>query len=81
MPYNVNPMQLVQMIKQGQNPQQLLMSVLESRASANPLYGNLYSLARDNNSQGIEKVIRTMFAENGLDFDQEFNRFKNNLGL
>ena len=27
--YQVNPAQLIQMIKQGQNPQQLLMNILE----------------------------------------------------
>ena len=38
MAYNVNPMQLVQMIKNGQNPQQLMMSVLQQRSQGNPLY-------------------------------------------
>lgn len=29
MPMNINPMQLIQMIKGGQNPQQLVMNMLE----------------------------------------------------
>jgi len=27
--YQVNPMQLIQMIREGKNPQQLMMSILE----------------------------------------------------
>lgn len=81
MPYQVNPAQLIQMIRQGRNPQQLMMSILQQRSAGNPLFENLYSLAQKNETQEIEKVIRRMFSDNGLDFDEEFNRFKNNLGL
>jgi hypothetical protein len=35
---NVNPMQLIQMIKNGGNPQQLIMSVLEQQGQNNPFY-------------------------------------------
>jgi hypothetical protein len=31
MPMNINPMQLIQMIKGGQNPQQLVMNMLEQQ--------------------------------------------------
>lgn len=81
MAYNVNPMQLIQMIKSGQNPQQLMLNILSQNSSGNPLYQNLLSLAKNNNTSEIEKIARTMFAERGLDFDKEFNSFKNNLGL
>ena len=30
--YNVNPIQLIQMIKSGKNPQQLLMGILQNQA-------------------------------------------------
>ena len=81
MPYNVNPAQLIRMIKQGQNPQQLMMTVLQQSTAGNPLLENLYELAQQNQTKEIEQVNRTMFADNGLDFDSEFNRFKSNLGL
>ena len=81
MAYNVNPMQLVQMIKNGQNPQQLMMSVLQQRSQGNPLYENLYNLAAKGKTKDIESIARTMFKERGLDFDKEFNSFKKNLGL
>lgn len=81
MNYNVNPMQLIQMIRNGQNPQQLMMSVLEQRTKGNPLYENLYNLAQQGKTGDIETIVRTMFKEKGLDFDKEFNSFKQTLGL
>lgn len=81
MAYNVNPMQLVQMIKSGQNPQQLMMSVLQQRSQGNPLYENLYNLAGKGKTGDIESIVRTIFKEKGLDFDKEFNSFKKTLGL
>ena len=81
MPYNVNPMQLVQMIKDGSNPQQLMISILEQRMRGNPLGENLLNLARQNNGQEIEKVARNLCAQRGLDFDKEFADFKQKIGL
>ena len=78
---NVNPMQLIQMIKNGSNPQQLLMSVLESQGANNPFYQNLVNLAKGNNTQELENIARNVLKERGLDYDTEFNRFKREFGL
>jgi hypothetical protein len=48
MTYQVNPMQLVQMIKGGSNPQQLMISILENQMANNPMGQNLLSLAKNN---------------------------------
>lgn len=77
----VNPMQLVQMIRGGQNPQQLVMNILEDRASANPLGANLLNLAKNNKTGEIEMIARNLCKEKGVDFDTAFNSFRNNLGL
>jgi hypothetical protein len=74
-------MDLIQMIKSGQNPQQLMMYVLEQRAQENPMYANLLSLAKNNQSKEIEQIARNVMKEKGLDFDKEFTNFKNSLGL
>ena len=79
--YQVNPMQLVQMIKNGSNPQQLLMSVLENQMSGTPMGQNLLSLAKNNQTQGIEQIARNICQQRGVDYDTAFNTFKNNLGL
>lgn len=74
-------MELVQMIKGGQNPQQLVMHALEQQAQGNPLYANLLSLAKNNQTTEIEAIARNMMKEKGLDFDTEFANFKKVLGL
>ena len=43
---NVNPMQLIQMIKNGQNPQQLIMGILQQQGNSNPIVQNAAGLAQ-----------------------------------
>ncbi len=43
---NVNPMQLIQLIKGGQNPQQLLMNILQQQGQNNPILNNAVNLAK-----------------------------------
>ena len=74
--YPVNPMQLITQIKQGQNPQQLIMSILESNATSNPVYANLLSMAKDGRTKDIDNFARNVAKEKGIDFDKEFSRFK-----
>lgn len=78
---NINSMQLLQMIKGGQNPQQLVMSILEQRMQNTPMGANLLSLAKQNRSADIEQIARNICKQNGVDFDKEFNSFKQMLGI
>ena len=81
MSYPVNPMMLIKMIKDGQNPQQLLISILEGQATTNPVSANLLNMLKDNRKADIEKFARNQFAANGMDFDTEFNSFKKTYGI
>lgn len=76
MPYNVNPMELIAQIRQGKNPQQLMMGILESQAGQNPLMANLLQMAKDGRTADIEAFARNVAKEKGIDFDKEFSRFK-----
>lgn len=38
-------------------------------------------LAKGNNTQELEKIARNVLKERGLDYDKEFSRFKQDLGL
>ena len=77
---NVNPLDLINMIKQGKNPQQLVLNIFESNLSkTNPIAANLLNLAKQNRTADIEKIARNLCAEKGIDFDKEFNNFKSNL--
>ena len=79
--YPVNPLMLIQMMKSGQNPQQLLMSILEGQAGTNPISANLLGMVKENRKGDIEQFARNYFASNGMDFDKEFNAFKKTYGL
>ena len=81
MTYNVDPRELVQMIRSGRNPQQLMMSVLQNRMGGSPMGDHLLTLARQGNTAEIEKVARNLYAQRGMDFDKEFEAFKKNMGL
>ena len=71
---NVNPMELISMIKQGKNPEQLILSIFESNLSkVNPIAANLISLAKQNRTSEIEEVARNLCAQKGIDFDKEFS--------
>ena len=77
----VNPNQLVQMIKNGQNPQQLMLYVLEDQMKGTPMGDNLLYLARNNRNADIEQISRNLCSQSGVDFDKEFLAFKKMLGL
>lgn len=79
--YPVNPLMLISMMKQGRNPQQLLMSILEGQANTNPVASNLLDMAREGRTADIETFARNYFASNGLDFDKEFSSFKVAYGI
>lgn len=72
----INPMQLLQMIKGGSNPQQLVMNVLTQQAQSNPMLSNVMQLAQSKDTAGLEKIARNLAQERGIDFDKEFANFK-----
>lgn len=73
---NINPFQLIQMIKGGNNPQQLLMNILQSQQN-NPIIQNASNLAQNGNISALEMLARNLARQKGLDFDKEFSNFKN----
>ena len=74
---NVNPMQLIQLIKSGKNPQQLVMGILQQQGQQNPILNNAVNLAQKGNVSALEMLARNLASQRGLDFDKEFANFKN----
>lgn len=74
---NINPMQLIQMIKNGRNPQQLVMSLLNQQSQNNPILQNAENLAKNGNIGALETLARNLANQRGLDFDKEFSNFQN----
>ena len=76
----MNPIeQMMQMAKMHKDPSQMMMQFLEQQN--NPMSQNLLSLARANNTQDIEKIVRNICSQRGIDFDKEFTAFKQSLGI
>lgn len=73
---NFNPMQIIQAIRQGQNPQQVTMSIVKERMGQTPMGQNLINLAENNKTQEIEQIARNICNQKGIDFDKEFTAFK-----
>lgn len=76
---NVNPIQLLQLIKSGRNPQEVVMSVLRQQGNTNPIIQNAAGLAKNGNVSALEMIARNLAQQKGLDFDTEFTNFKNYL--
>lgn len=81
MSYPVNPIHIIQQIKNGANPQQLMLSILEDGATSTPFGDNLIYLIKNNKTAEIEKIARNLAKSQGRDFDKEFTAFRKNLGL
>lgn len=77
----VDPNVLINMIKNGKNPQQLMLSILSNRAGSSPVYQNLLTLAQQGRTQEIEQFARNLVESRGLDFDKEFEAFRQRMGL
>lgn len=77
----LDPMKVIQMIRSGANPQQIMMKFLEDELQNTPLGVNLLDLAKNNRSAEIEQIARNIYQQRGLDYDTEFNAFKQTLGL
>ena len=81
MPNQLNPMRVIEQIRQGQNPQQIMIQYLENKLGDTPMGANLLELAKNNRSADIEQIARNLLKQRGLDFDKEFTAFKQMLGL
>lgn len=81
MSLQVDPRQLIQLIKNGQNPQQLMIQILSEQVGS-PVGMNLLNLARNGDSKEIEQVVRNLYAQSGgTNFDADFKAFREQWGL
>lgn len=76
---NINPMQLIQLIKNGRNPQQLIIGILQQWGQSNPILNNAVNLAKNGNVSQLQLLARNLAAQRGLDFDKELANLKNQL--
>lgn len=77
---NENIQQLMQLLRSKPNPQQFILGMLEQQ-NTNPFFNNLYQLAKNKDTRELEQIARNLVNERGLDFDTEFNSFKQMFGF
>ena len=71
---NLNPLQLLSMIKRG-NPQVIAQQLFQNNFSSNPDMQNLMQMAMKGNSQGIQQFAQQYFGRQGMDFNTEISNF------
>ena len=77
----VDPAQFIQMIKNGKNPEQLMMTFLQQNMGGTPMGNQLIQMANKKDFNGIEQFARNYFKQQGIDFDTEFAAFRKMLGI
>lgn len=73
----VSPEYFIQMIRQGKNPEQLMMDFLQRQLGDSPLF----QMAQKRDTKGIEQFARNYYKQQGKDFDKEFQMFRQTFGL
>ena len=72
----MNPINLIkQYLLQGLTPK----GILNKLNVNNPILNNVVTMAQNGDTKGVETFARNICKQRGLDFDTEFNKFKNNL--
>ena len=76
-----NPMQLMQMMKSG-NQQQMVQHLMgNSQIMQNPIAKNAIQMAQNGDSKGIEQMARNLCKEKGLNPDEAMNQIKKQFNL
>ena len=71
----MNPIDMIkQYMTQGLTPK----GILNKLSINNPILNNVMNMAQTGDTKGVETFARNICKQRGLDFDEEFNKFKNN---
>ena len=66
----------------NQDPSALVSNMVNEAASqGNPIMQNLANLIKEGKTEEIEKVVRNIAKERGMDYDKEFKAFKDTFKL
>lgn len=78
----INPMEMMQLLRQSNDPQQLVYNLLKEKGgNNNPFFANLISLGEQGKQNEILEIARNSMKEQGRDFDKEFMDFRKMLGF
>lgn len=77
----MNPMQLIQMVRNGENPQQAVMNIVKQQAGNNPVMNNALQMMEKGDNAGIEKLARNLCKERGINPDEMLSQVQNQFGI
>ncbi|VYT08620.1 Uncharacterised protein [uncultured Clostridium sp.] len=77
----MNPMQIMQIIKSGGNPQQMIMNMMKQQAGSNPVMNNALQMMEKGDNAGLENLARNLCSEKGINPDEAFNQIKGQFGM
>lgn len=77
----MNPMQIMQMMKGGGNPQQMIMNMMKQQAGNNPVMNNALQMMEKGDNAGLEKLARNLCKERNINPDEAFNQIKGQFGM
>lgn len=70
----MNPIAIIkEYMLQGLTPK----NILNRMNINNPILNNVINMAQNGDTKGVEAFARNICKQRGLDFDTEFNKFKN----
>lgn len=77
----MNPMQLMQMMKNGGNLQQMIMNMMRQQAGNNPVMNNALQMMEKGDNAGLENLARNLCKERNINPDEAFNQIKGQFGM
>lgn len=77
----MNPMQIMQIIKSGGNPQQMIMNMMKQQSGSNPVMNNALQMMEKGDNAGLENLARNLCSEKGINPDEAFNQIKGQFGM
>lgn len=63
------------------NPLQMIKNMILNKHINNPIFNQIIQKAQNGDTKGLEDFARNMYKEQGRNYDEEFNKFINDLGL
>ena len=77
----MTPMQLMQMIRGGGNPQQAIINMMKRQTGNNPVIDNAINMMEKGDNAGIEKLARNLCKERNINPDDILSQVKNQFGI
>lgn len=69
-------MNFIQMLRNAQNPQQMMVNTLKQQTGNNPVMNNALQMMEKGDGVGIEKLARNLCKERNVNADEMFKQVK-----